>query len=249
MLPNRENKLFDFLKRLSGYLNCGDLTKYYNEIKDKNNIILELENSVKDEPFFETKKFESIFEFRLFRIVNYVLVREFKPNIFIETGVMHGLTSQFLLHAINRNHSGKLISIDSPSYHEKGPSNKDGYTETLPPKREPGWVVSEKYKISWNLLIGKSMDKLPEVLDKNPTIDIFSHDSEHTYETMWDEINLVWDKIKLGGLLICDNVDSNTAFFDFCQKINQIPFVCPHEINDKNSGIRFAILKKENDRY
>lgn len=240
---NREEKLFNFLEGLSNYLNCGDLSKHFKEIEGRSDIVLELEDSVKNEPFFETKKFESIFEFRLFRIVNYVLVREFKPKIFIETGVMHGLTSQFLLHAIDKNSFGKLISIDYPSYYETGPSNKDGYTETLPPKREPGWAVSKRYKPLWELLIGKSVDRLPEVLKQHQAIDIFLHDSEHTYETMWDEMTMCWDKIKEGGLLICDNIDNNTAFFDFCRKINQVPFVCPQDINDKNSKIRFAIVK------
>lgn len=240
---NREEKLFDFLRKLSSYLNCRDLSKHFKEIEGRSDIVLELEDSVKDEPFFKTKRFESIFEFRLFRIVNYVLVREFKPKIFIETGVMHGLTSQFLLHAISRNQSGKLISIDCPSYYETGPSNKDGFTETLPPKREPGWVVSEKYKPFWKLLIGRSVDILPEVLKQHPEIDIFLHDSEHTYETMWEEMTMGWDTIREGGLLICDNIDNNTAFFDFCRKVNQVPFVCPHDISDKNSKIRFAIVK------
>ena len=240
---DRERKLFDFLNKLSDYLSCGDLTKYFKEIDGRSNIILELEDSVKNEPFFETKRFESIFEFRLFRIVNYVLVREFKPKVLIETGVMHGLTSQFLLHAIEKNKFGKLISIDYPSYFETGPANKDGYTETLPPKREPGWAVSEKYKPYWELLIGKSVDVLPNVLKQNPMIDIFLHDSEHTYETMWFELNEAWGKLKENGILICDNIDNNTAFFDFCQSINHIPFICPHDINDKNSRIRFGIVK------
>ena len=242
MSNNKEEKLFDFLRRLSEYLECKDLVKYFDEINGKSEIILDMENSVKDEPFFETKKFE-IFDFRLFRIVNYVLVREFKPNVFIETGVMHGLTSQFLLHAITRNQSGKLISIDYPSYYETGPSNKDGYMETLPPKREPGWAVLEKYKPNWELLIGKSVDKLPEVFEQHPVIDIFLHDSEHTYETMWNELTMSWDKIKNGGLLICDNIDNNTSFFDFCRKINQTPFVCPQDVSDNNSKIRFGIVK------
>ena len=92
-------------------------------------------------------------------------------------------------------------------------------------------------------MIGKSINRLPDALQQNSVIDIFLHDSEHTYETMWFELNEGWSKLKEKGILICDNIDNNTAFFDFCRKINHIPFVCPHDIDDKNSKIRFAIVK------
>jgi len=66
------------------------------------------------------------------------LTRLIKPNFFIETGVLHGLTSSFILEAIAKNERGKLLSIDYPSYFNQVPVNDDGYYDNLSKGKEPG---------------------------------------------------------------------------------------------------------------
>ena len=46
---------------------------------------------------------------------SYVLVRILKPDIVIETGVGAGVSSWTILHALEENNAGKLISIDLPT--------------------------------------------------------------------------------------------------------------------------------------
>lgn len=233
-----------FLNELSEYLGSSDLNRYFIELSSRPNVIDEIEKKVADEDYFETKSFRNIYEFRLYRIILYLLIRTVKPKISVETGVLHGLTTQFLLNAIFKNDEGQLYSIDYPSYYGLPPANKDGFKDTLPPNREPGWIVSEKYHNSWELYKGKSSELLPDLLKKAGLIDLFIHDSEHTYDTMIFELNLAWDNLKTGAVLVCDNINCNTSFFDFCRKINKIPFIGPYDVNDINSGIRFGILKK-----
>jgi hypothetical protein len=50
-----------------------------------------------------------------------------------------------------------------------------------------GWIVPEFLKSRWNLLAGDSRRLLPSLLAKLGTIDVFIHDSLHTYDHMlWE---------------------------------------------------------------
>lgn len=230
--------------QLSAYLDTGDLMVYVRELVEKRKPITSLEKAVANVDFFYTKHWVSAFELGLYRILNYVLVRELKPAYFIETGVLHGITSSFILSAISENMSGQLISIDYPSYYETGPVNKDGFNDTLPPGKEPGWVIPEQDRKYWKLFLGNSLDVLPSVFRSIDAIDIFLHDSEHTYETMSGEFNLAWEKIRKGGILICDNIDTNASFYDFCRKVDREPALFPEACPESGGNIRFGLIRK-----
>lgn len=240
-------KIIEILDEFSEHYNLPLLSDYYEELKSDDRIISELEFFVKDVSFFQKKKWKSVDELGLYRIFMYCLVRVITPNNFIETGVLHGLTSKFILSAMLRNNEGKLYSIDFPSYFESGPANNDGYNDTLPPNKEPGWVISEKENAFWILYKGSSKNQLPVVLAKQELIDLFLHDSEHTYDTMYMEMQLAWTKLKLGGFLICDNIDANTSFFDFCRKEKTMPFVFP-ELNTLNGVLKFGVIQKVSEK-
>ena len=71
----------------------------------------------------------------------------------------------------------------------------------------------------WTLILGKVEEKLPKLLEELGNIDVFYHDSLHTYEHMMFEYKLAWRKLNKGGLLISDNMDLNNAFKDFCKDV------------------------------
>jgi hypothetical protein len=50
------------------------------------------------------------------------------------------------------------------------------------------------------------------------SIDIFIHDSEHSYENMMFEYMTAWDHLKEGGILLSDDTNLNKAFSDFSAK-------------------------------
>ncbi len=231
-----------YLGKVSEYLHAGTLLYYHNELKNDDELIREIEDSVKDVDSFQ-QKFESMYDFRFFRILLYALVRELRPSVVIETGVMHGLSSKFILRALKKNGDGKLISIDLPSYFETGPVNQDGYNYTLPKGKEPGWIIADQDKKFWDLRLGKSLELLPEILRDNK-IDIFIHDSEHTYHTMWNELNMAWEHLRDNGLVICDNIESNSSFFDFCRKVMRTPMLLPVPGNEASQQVRFAVIRK-----
>lgn len=232
------------LGKVSQFLNNIYLLNYLDEILDRDILINKFEKIVFDEPEFETKKFKNIFDFRFYRILLYVIVRAIKPKIIIETGVMHGLSSSFILKAIEKNEEGRLFSIDAPSYKETGPVNQDNFTETLPHGKEPGWIIPSTMKKNWELKIGKSRDVLPSLIDSKGQLDFFIHDSEHTYENMMFELKLAWEKLRSGGIIICDNIDANKSFEDFCTNINKKPLLLSAPDNSFNEQIRFGLLVK-----
>jgi Methyltransferase domain len=74
------------------------------------------------------------------------------------------------------------------------------------------------------LLLGDSKTLLPVVLAEYPAIDIFFHDSLHTYEHMLLEYTLAWPKLNAQGLLLSDDVSWSAALPTFCKQVGK-PFL------------------------
>lgn len=233
-----------YLGQFGASLDLEDLSVYIDELQGENDFLDAIEEKVAPVNAFETKTFSGIYDFRLYRLAFYALVRAVKPSIFIETGVMHGLSSAFILKALEENGGGKLISIDLPSYAEDGPANQDGYNAILPPGEEPGWAVPDHLRSYWDLKLGKSLEILPDLFKTLPEIDIFCHDSDHSYETMSGELHLAWDHLRDGGILICDNIDHCDAFYDFCKKTDRTPFAFPTPDRERHNILRTGVIKK-----
>jgi len=140
----------------------------------------------------------------------YVVIPALKPNIIVETGVANGASSFYILLALKKNNKGHLFSVDFP--------NLDP-TSMIPKNKEVGWLVPQILRERWTLILGKVEEKLTDLLDKLGAIDVFYHDSLHTYEHMMFEFKTAWRKLIKGGLLISDNIDLNNAFIDFCKEV------------------------------
>ncbi len=231
--------------RLGEALRCGELTLgFLNEIIDDRDLIRQIELQVAPVSTWGTKKFDSVFDFRLYRIALYAIIRAIQPKVAIETGVLHGLTSAFLLRALELNGHGKLISIDLPSYPAEGPSNKDGYNAVLPAGKEPGWTVPPSLHGHWDLRLGTSRDVLADLDGKVDGLGFFCHDSEHTFPTMWFEMNWAWERLVPGGVLICDNAEANTSFVEFARRVDRFPMLFPAPDSRVNEPPRFGLLQK-----
>lgn len=167
----------------------------------------------------------------------YVICRLLTPSVVVETGVGAGLSSTFILQALSDNRNGNLYSIDLPQatyITEKGTEIDD--STWIPENSRTGWLVPQKLRNRWELLIGKSKERLPPLLRKLKRIDLFFHDSEHTYENMFWEYQTVWSYITKGGVLASHDVDWNNAFIDFSKNGNHKP------VTIRNYG--FIIRKK-----
>src|SRR5687767_12401824 len=105
----------------------------------------------------------------------YVVVRAAKPRVVVETGVASGVSSAHILRALAANGTGALYSIDLPNVQEHS---------TLPKGRMSGWIVPDSLRKRRKLYLGDSRELLPELLQDLGNIDMFLHDSDHSYENM-----------------------------------------------------------------
>lgn len=135
----------------------------------------------------------------------YVICRLTRPEVVVETGVKDGYSSSFILFALEMNRRGKLYSIDLPN--SPGQELKGG--------QDTGWLVPKELHYRWSLILGSSQDRLPNLLKDLQKIDMFFHDSEHSYENMTFEFNKAWGYLTPGGYLCSDDITENNAFDDF----------------------------------
>ena len=143
----------------------------------------------------------------------YVLVRALRPKWIVETGISSGYSARLLLEALERNGDGHLDSIGIDVF---AMGRKPGDAQPGLEGLHVGWLVPERLKSRWSLLLGSSQDRLPPLLDgKGRTLDLFLHDSLHQYPTMSWEYATAWPALRAGGLLASHDVHANAAWHDF----------------------------------
>jgi hypothetical protein len=245
-VESQKNFIFSELDKLDAALDLST-SSFLDELSTDCSLKEGIEEKVKLVDFFETKSWDSTLRFGLYRVVQYCVTRSVKAKVVIETGVLHGLSTSFILQAVDRNGLGRLHSIDLPSTYVGGAVNNDGFFETLPPNEVSGWAIPDYLLKNWSLNVGSSSEHLPQILKTSPCIDFFVHDSEHTFDTMMNEFEMVWEHLTVGGILLADNIDTNCAFFDFCTNKKRVPVVFPPDpdhLQPGQPGIRFGLLKK-----
>jgi predicted O-methyltransferase YrrM len=134
----------------------------------------------------------------------YIACRTLRPRLVVETGVAHGVTSAHILKALSENGEGRLYSIDLPPLG----SNPEVYV---------GRFVPEELRGRWSLRLGSAQKLLPEVLRQCGAVDVFIHDSLHTYAHMKWEFAQAMAALRPGGVLIADDIEGNKAFEEAAQ--------------------------------
>jgi predicted O-methyltransferase YrrM len=141
----------------------------------------------------------------LFARCCYLACRLLEPAIVLETGVAYGVSSAFLLKALEENGRGILHSVDLPPLRRES-------------ERFWGIAVPEVLRGRWELHRGSSRRVLPGLLEGLGETDLFVHDSLHTYRNMRREIETVWPRLRIGGVILADDVERNRAFGELLQK-------------------------------
>ena len=133
-------------------------------------------------------------------LYTYALIREKRPKIILETGIGYGYMSAVILEALNKNKYGQLYSTDVLG--------------------EVGIMTWATDKSRWHKIIGKPKtvfrDALKEVKGK---IDMFIHDSDHSYQNMKYEFNAAYPRMSRNGWILSDDIIINDAYIEFCKKI------------------------------
>ena len=198
-------RILDFLikeRKLAKLLCCSvDEVKFYLKELDESGLIRMLESEVKKYNFPLGTMLTP-----LRAPILYTVVRALKPLVIVETGVASGVSTTLILNALSLNCRGRLFSIDMP---DLDPGAR------LPYGKDVGWLVPSDLKERWYLIPGLSRDKLRPLLQELGSIDIFLHDSEHSYENMMFEFKIAWFYLRKGGILLADDITGNNAFRDF----------------------------------
>ena len=145
------------------------------------------------------------------------LTRHLRPRKVVETGVLHGITSRFVLEALERNGVGQLWSIDLPPLEHI-------YQD------QTGMAVSSRFRAHWSYIRGSSSRRLPGLLSKLGEIDLFIHDSLHSEHNVRFELDKAWVALRPGGAIVVDDVDANWGFRTFTQAFSGHPsMICEAE--------------------
>lgn len=155
----------------------------------------------------------------------YLVVRALRPRVVVETGVASGRSSAAILLALEQNGLGRLYSIDLPQHYSSSQPETyvtaEGNTELrgfVPEGKLPGWLIPRELRARWQLILGDSKVELPKLLSQLSKIDIFYHDSDHSYESMMFEFKQAWPLIPTGGFLLSDDISWNKSWSDFVKE-------------------------------
>jgi hypothetical protein len=160
------------------------------------------------EDFFHESQIEGANLYAKKILVQYAAIRAFAPDKVVETGVASGVSTSYLLLALRENGHGTLHSIDH------------GDSRYLPSGKLPGWIVPDWLRSNWVFHLGESVSLLPKLLQEIGPIDVFIHDSLHTYDHMLWEYRCAFPHIRPGGLLFSDDAEWNRAFSEFKTEVN-----------------------------
>lgn len=140
----------------------------------------------------------------------YVLVRALRPNRVIETGTDKGLGSLVLAEALLQNGSGRLFTIDT--------------------NPQAGFLIGGKWASVIDQVQGDSHEVLRSTTD---AVDLFLHDSLHTYEYEMGEFHTVEPLLTEGAMVLSDNATETSALMDWAEE----------------RGWRFAFFQEEPARH
>ena len=137
-----------------------------------------------------------------------VLLRQ--PSVVLETGVAMGFSTAVILAAMEENGVGVLHSIDLP------PMQVDA--------QFVGKIVPADLRSRWRLHVGPTRTLLPRIARTVAPLDLFVHDSDHSYAGQVEGYRQAWPYLARGACLVSDDV-CNPAFVDFALEIRERPFL------------------------
>lgn len=135
----------------------------------------------------------------------YLACRLIKPDAVVETGVAYGVSSAFILAAMEANGRGRLHSVDLRPL-RRGAEHFHAI------------AIPDNLKDRWTFHRGSSRRMLPGLLPELGEIDFFLHDSLHTKRNMLFEFDEIWPALRPGGLILADDVERNGAFGELRRK-------------------------------
>jgi predicted O-methyltransferase YrrM len=136
----------------------------------------------------------------------YAIVRHTCPALVVEVGVADGRSTQIILAAMDKNASGRLVSVDI---------NDDVGGGAV---GHPRWSLHVHHEATAGAELGA-------LLTAVGAPDIFFHDAAHTYYSQYADYLAGWTSLKPGGVFLSDDVDQSWAFVDLARYAHLKPLV------------------------
>jgi hypothetical protein len=138
----------------------------------------------------------------------YALVRLLRPRHVVEVGVSSGVSSAYLLQALDRNGRGTLHSIDRPK--RPPPRARSGVpgggaSWSLPPGRCSGWAVPLSLRERWDLRIGDKRTVIPLLAEELERVELFVYDVPHDDRDARKEFFRLEKRLPTGSVAIADH--------------------------------------------
>jgi len=163
----------------------------------------------------------------------YNLVLASNSQKIVETGVAYGWSSFGILAALHSMGVGHLWSTNLPY-------------PGMDCDRWVGCVVPGDWKPRWSLVSGKDDDLLPGILQEAGKLDCAFYDSAKSYAARRRSYPMLWNALKVGGLLFSDDICDNMGFFHFSKCVREQPIVIRHD--QAGGKTKYAgILVKRNE--
>ncbi len=132
--------------------------------------------------------------------------RHTRPEGVVETGVAHGVSSRVVLEALNLNDRGHLWSIDIAN-----PLNLQVHGQT-------GVAVTDECRPRWTYVEGESRKVMPPLVAEVGKVELFIHDSLHTYKNTLFEMEQAASVMPVGGVMLIDDIRSHDGFATFARR-------------------------------
>ena len=135
----------------------------------------------------------------------YAITRLLRPSHVVEVGVSSGVSSAYLLQALERNRAGTLHSVDKPKSPAKLRPGPPRASWAIPEGKSSGWAVPRPLRRRWDLRIGDKKDLLPALAAELDSIDLFVYDVPHEDRASRREFRALDRRFHAGSVAIADH--------------------------------------------
>jgi len=137
----------------------------------------------------------------------YALVRLLQPRHVVEVGVSSGVSSAYMLEALERVGRGTLHSVDLPKLETpKLARGRHRYPSwALPPGRSSGWAVPFPLRGRWDLRLGDKRRVVPLLAEEEFPVDMFVYDVPHVEAEAAREFSAIDRRFRAGSVAIGDH--------------------------------------------
>jgi hypothetical protein len=169
----------------------GEVRAWMQELEDDSRLVNHLTSQLSSNPLWRICANEPHWARRFGW---YALVRAAQPDHVVETGTHLGLGACAIAAALLRNGHGRLTTIDVDP--------------------EAGFLIGEPWADVIDRRTGSSLD----VLEKLTDVDVFLHDSLHTYEYETRELTTVEPNLRANAIILSDNAHESSALSDWAER-------------------------------